>query len=284
MGTQFRLAQCYEKVGRLASARRNYLDVAATARDKGLVKRESFARKQADRLAPRLSKIAIRVSAELSILPGLRVLHNGTVIPSASWGGLPVDLGTHRLRAEADGKQPWTVEIEITAEGQRFAVKVPLLTDAGPTRAAPPPTVLAVGPAPKADRVGDGKHSRKTAGMVVAGVGIVAMGAGIGLGAAAKSKWDDSVSHCGAAIPGNTGPGANDRCLQTGVDIRTAARSTGNIGTGLFIAGAVGIVAGAVLWLTAPSDTDEANRNTRLKIGFRPASGGVAIELGGGWW
>ncbi len=285
MATQFRLAQCYEKVGRVASAWRSYLDVAAIARDAGQPDRESFARKHADALAPRLSKIAIRVSAGVSTLKGLKVLHNGAEVPSARWGGLAVDPGTHRLRAEATGKNPWSVELEITTEGQVLTVKVPPLTDAsGPSvipLAAPPSTNT---PSRQGQDQAEGPmHIRAKAGLAIGGVGIATLGAGFGMGLAAQSKWDESRSHCGTAIPENTGPNASDLCTQTGLDIRADGRGLGNIGTGLFIAGAATAVTGAVLWLTAPSTAESTARETKLKVGLRPGHDGAMLEFRGIW-
>jgi hypothetical protein len=236
-------------------------------------------------LAPRLSKIAIRVSAGVSTLKGLKVLHNGGAVPSARWGGFAVDPGTHRLRAEAAGKNPWSVELEITTEGQVLTVKVPPLTDTlGPSvipLAAPPSTNT---PSPQGQDQAEGPmHVRAKAGLAIGGVGIATLGAGIGIGLAAQSKWDESLSHCGTAIPGNTGPNASDLCTQTGLDIRADGRGLGNIGTGLFIAGAATAVTGAVLWLTAPSAGESTARKTKMRVGLRPGHDGAILDFGGVW-
>ncbi len=126
-------------------------------------------------------------------------------------------------------------------------------------------------------------HIRAKAGLAIGGVGIATLGAGFGMGLAAQSKWDESRSHCGTAIPENTGPNASDLCTQTGLDIRADGRGLGNIGTGLFIAGAATAVTGAVLWLTAPSTAESTARETKLKVGLRPGHDGAMLEFRGIW-
>src|SRR5688572_7702878 len=54
VGTQFNLADCYERTGRLASAYTTFMDVAAATRQLGQVDREVVARERASAIKPRL--------------------------------------------------------------------------------------------------------------------------------------------------------------------------------------------------------------------------------------
>src|SRR4051812_25289422 len=60
IGTQFNIATCYEKLGKLGSAWRNYEEVASLARASGKKTREEAARAKLADLKPRLSGFVIR--------------------------------------------------------------------------------------------------------------------------------------------------------------------------------------------------------------------------------
>ena len=78
-------------------------------------------------------------------------------------------------------------------------------------------------------------------------MGAVGLGVGVAFGVLAKSKFDES----------NTGMppdcDANNKCNDHGMTIRNDALQKGNIGTGVFIGGAVLAAGGIILWITAPS-------------------------------
>jgi hypothetical protein len=61
VGTQFNLADCYERTGRLASAYTTFIDVAAATRQLGQFEREAVARERAKSIKPRLSRLVIVV-------------------------------------------------------------------------------------------------------------------------------------------------------------------------------------------------------------------------------
>ena len=81
----------------------------------------------------------------------------------------------------------------------------------------------------------------------------------------AQSKYDESGPHCAA----------DNRCDATGVALRDDAFSRGAVATVGFVAGLVGVGAGAVLYLTAPKRGGTAFSAAPV-IGFR--SSGVAVK------
>ena len=106
IGTEFNLADCNEKTGKLATAWSGFLSVASAAKAQNQAQREKVARDRAKALEPRLPKLAIEVPSPAQ--PGLEVKRDGVVIGSASWGTpVPVDPGSHRVSASAPGKLPW---------------------------------------------------------------------------------------------------------------------------------------------------------------------------------
>ena len=106
IGTEFNLADCNEKTGKLSTAWSGFLSVASAAKAQNQTQREKVARDRAKALEPRLPKLAIDVPSPAA--PGLEVKRDGVVIGSASWGTpTPVDPGNHRIVVSAPGKQPW---------------------------------------------------------------------------------------------------------------------------------------------------------------------------------
>lgn len=101
IGTQFHLADCYEKVGRVASAWAQFLGVASQARAAGHTEREKAAQRRAEKLEPRLPRLTVAV-AEASKVAGLEIRRNGALVGAAQWGTpVPVDPGEIELTASA---------------------------------------------------------------------------------------------------------------------------------------------------------------------------------------
>jgi len=130
-GTRFRLAQCYEKIDRLASAWANYRAVAGADRIAKNTERAAKANEAAAALEPRLSKLTVVVPPEVGALSGFKLERDGKVVDQAMWStAVPVDGGTHKLRATATGKAPWSKEVTVKNEEDSFTVEVPPLTEA----------------------------------------------------------------------------------------------------------------------------------------------------------
>ncbi len=240
MGTQFRLAECYEHTGRLASAWQNYREVVRAARMALMPKREQFADARVKALAPRLSKLAIRVPEKLAAVEGLTVERDEVRLERSEWVGaeaIPVDAGSHRVKVTMPGKSPWSTEVQVGAEGETVRVEVPPLLS---------------------DDTSSGT-GQTIAGVVVAGVGVAAIGAGVVLGVLARSDYMAVDEHC-----------SNNLCKQPGFDARNSARTQGDVATGIFIAGAAMATAGVIVWLTAPSgeaaDSEQAHTSLRIDV------------------
>jgi hypothetical protein len=238
VGTQFNLADCYEKVGQTASAWAGFLEAASAAKSMGQADREKVARERAAALASRLSKLTI-TSTEGASISGLEIKRDGTAIGRALWGtAIAVDPGSHVIEVTAPGKKPWQTTAKVEGDKASIVVTIPPLEDA--PAAAPPP----VGETMTADASSAGA-SRRTLGIVVAGVGVVGLGVGTAFALKAKSSNDDSLTHCD--------PIDKNSCDQQGVDQRTNARSAGNIATVSVGLGIAALVAGGVLYFTAPT-------------------------------
>ena len=131
MATQFRLAECYEKLGRLASAWSNFVEVADAARLAAMTERERVARERAAALKPRLSYLAIQVPEGVAATPGLVIESDGIVVERARWGvATPMDPGPHRVVATAPGKSPFHSQVDVEGEGTKVVVSLTVLADA----------------------------------------------------------------------------------------------------------------------------------------------------------
>jgi hypothetical protein len=251
LGVRMNLADCYEKAGRTASAWAEFREAASQATKRGDA-RAKFATDRADALAPTLVKLQVDVP-QTSRVPGLVVRRNGGAIPAEVYdSATPVDPGTYRIDASADGFKTWTQSVEVSKPGQTSTIEVPKL-EANPEAPKPPPVVtkpeVNEEPVVSSPETIAKRHRRHVLGIGIGAGGLAAIGIGIGLGLEARSKWNSVGPHCDA----------NHVCDSTGTQINHDARLYGNIGTGFAIAGGVAIAAGAVLYLTAPSVVEHAN-------------------------
>lgn len=244
-GTAYQLADCYEHVGSLASAWTYYIEVADAARAAGKSEHEAAARARAAAVKPRIPTVLITASKAARSIAGLTITRDGVPVGEGQLdAAIPVDPGAHVIVANAAGKQPWRREVSIQ-EGQAITVDVPVLADPPPKPVVEPPPKPAELPPPPRERP---VRTSLLGAQRVAGIGLGVAGAittavGIGFGAAAISKKNESNQvHCDAA----------DTCDKTGLAMRADAIYVATISTGCIIAGAAALVGGIVLVSTAP--------------------------------
>ncbi len=250
LGTMLFLADCYEKIGKTASAWGQFREAEAIA-GKQQDGRERIAHDRAASLEPKLSKIVVKVGASQKI-EGLHVTRDGDDIGEGVWNvPLPIDPGPHDIGANAPGKKPWTEHIAVVANASTLTVVVPRLLD-DPNAGA---VVLGGGNGARAGNGNglgnggagpetpekDGKGQRLL-GAGAVGLGIAAAGVGTIFGLVAKSKNDASYSD---GCHGNL-------CAQPGLDDRSAAKTDATVSTIAFVASGVLVAGGAVRYLTAP--------------------------------
>ncbi|MDI1479785.1 hypothetical protein [Polyangium sp. y55x31] len=255
VGTLLNLADCLEKIGRTASAWAEFRAAAYAAREKGQVEREQVARERAAALEPRLARLVI-TAPWADTVQTLEIRKDGQILGRALWGtAVPVDPGKHVVEAQAEGKRPYRVEVEVPGEATRVTAAIPELMDV-PKAPAPPPPVK---PLPNS-----GGSVHKIAGIALGGAGVVSVIAGSILGMQAIARNDASAAHC---IEGNL-------CDATGVALRSEARMRGDAATGTIIAGVLAATGGLVLYLTAPEGTP-------ARAGVGTVGSGAGLVVGG---
>lgn len=232
MGTKYRLAECYEHLGKTASAWATFREVSDEAKAAGQNDREKRARERANKLEPKLARLTVTAAGPTK---GLEVKRDGTLIGEGQLGtALPIDPGSHLIEATAPGKKPWKTNVDV-APSSKGAVSIPALEDAPVDKPEPP--------APK-DAAPEATPSawQKPVGIAAIAVGVVSLGVSTALILSARSTMRDSEPHC-----------AGNACDAEGKDLRDRAVSRGNISTAFFVIGVVAAAGGTVLYLTAPS-------------------------------
>lgn len=266
IGVKLYLADCYEHVGKTASAWAMFAEAEEYARKTGDA-RAAVAKRREDKLAPRLVQLVIAVPD--TRVQGLDVRRDGEVVGTAQWGiPVPIDPGAHTIAVSAPGKHAWSTTVQATEGQGTVRVDVPALVDE-PAPPAPSSSATPGSPsneaaaAPPESAAGRGSTQR-TVALVVGGAGIVGLGIGTAFGLVAKSKLDQSNDgHC---------HGAN-LCDPTGVQLRSDSLSAALVSTIAFTVGVAAVAGGVVLWLTAPKA-----QNASPSVGLSPL---VTDRLGG---
>jgi hypothetical protein len=250
IGTRGKLAECYEKIGRTASAWALYRETASLAGRAGDATREKVASERARALEPNLSRLTISVPPGRDVA-GLVVKRNGEPLEHAVLGTpMPIDPGKARIEVSASGRVSQEAEIEIQP-GQSASFEVPEL--------APEPQAAAPPAAPSAGAPDTGPEQQRTwqkpVGLVVGGVGVAFVITGALFALAADGEYDE-------AFDKGLCDSSTNQCNAEGQSQTEDARSKAAVATVLYVAGIALGAGGAVLFFTAPENRDTAVRVT----------------------
>ncbi len=238
VGTMLNLADCYEKTGMTASAWATFREAASAARGAGSREREQVARERADALEKSLARVNITIDAKDA--RDMQVKRDGIALEPAALGTpVPVDPGKHVIEVSAPGKKKWTQTVDVRPAAQ-IAVRVPELAADGQVGTA---DTVTLGTTATSEQRGG---VQRGVAIGLGGLGVAGLVVGSVFGLKASSKWSDAKQHC-AAVPEN--------CNADGIALQQDATSAARISTIGFVVGGVGLAAGAVLWLTAPSSS-----------------------------
>lgn len=255
VGTSLNLALCYKQNGQTASAWATYREAAAQARTQGQTDREELARTEAAALEKDLTRLVIEVSPEASSIAGLEIKRDGAVVPPGLWGiPSPVDPGVRSIHVSAPGKKPLQLEAKTEGAGATAKVVIGRLDDA-PVAPAPAPAPLGpVAPPPQQDS-GSG-NGQLIAGLVVGGVGVAGIGAGVYyllLSKAHGDAADDNRDKADDAVTRSARDKYNGR-VDSHEDDADTTRTIGYVCAGV---GAAAVIGGVVLILTRPKSEPE---------------------------
>lgn len=264
VGTDFNLADCNEKLGKVATALSGFQRVADAARKQNQPEREQLARQRARALEPRVPRLVLDVPSGGAAR--LEITRDGVSVDAASWGvPQPVDPGPHHVTATASGRAAWETVVNAS-EGARVVVTIPReLTEPAAAIAETTPTTIA-------PPVTEERHALlRPAGWALGTLGLVSLGIGTGFAIDSVDRGARSKASC-----------RGDLCNARGLELRSDAIRSGNVATVTMIGGAAALVAGVVLVLTAPTDSRRVEQPT---TGWRAvphiAQSGAGLTLEG---
>lgn len=251
MGTRFHLADCYENIGRLASAWALFTDVADEAKRTKQKGRESVARQRATQLEGRLPKITLQVPTSVANVSGVEVRDGDNIVKPPLWGQpLPVDPGKHTIAVRAPGRHTWEKTV-VLKEGATETIVIGELLPTG---------------------------SRIPKGAITLGsVGVASIVVGSVFGLQARSKWRNEV------VAKSCEGGVITRCdlddAQTRLE-KSGAKTDATISTVTFVVGSVAIAGAVVLALWPREKHPEAPAKT-VQFQFVPTThGGAFFAMG----
>jgi hypothetical protein len=228
VGTKLNLADCHEHLRHFAQAY-NLFEEAAEAEKTTNPERALFAR---NRLAPLAAKVGtVIVKLETPDVPGLAVSIAGRAARAAAVVREVVDPGEITVQVSAPNAATFSKTARADA-GATVTIEVPALV---------PATAPATGETRR-------RKSRVIAAYVIGGVGVLALTTGVLLGVKANGDYDAQIAN------GNCTAGSPPMCNMEGYQGQLDAVSLANIGTGFGIGGLALMVAGAVVFVTAPKD------------------------------
>lgn len=206
MTTEFRLGDCYERIGRNASAIEHYKGAAEAAAAAGEKDKEQFARERIAKLEPTVDKIIIVPPEGADV----RVEKDGRLVPSALMEKpIPIDRGEHTIHVWAPGKSSYDTLVTVSGRGATIRIEVPPLEDPIPWRLAPGAQVSSIVEQPTVLlRPEERQPSRSSLsslapwGYGLSLVGLAAVGTGVGLYASAAGQDDRPACADGRCVPG----------------------------------------------------------------------------------
>lgn len=264
-GTTINLADCYEQIGRLASAWALFLECEPHFRNRNPPdNRADIAKQRADSLYPKLSRLNISVP-DASKVPGLVIRRDGEVVDASQWStGLPVDPGKHVVEASAPGKKTWKWEAEVGAGGATVSVPVPPLEEDPAIRPEPVPAE-------------EGLSTQRKVAIGAGAAGVVGLAIGGVFGGLTLGAVSDANRSC-TLVDGTY------LCDRAGADLRRQAGAFSTASTVGLVAGGVLVAGAAVLWFTSPSTAaPKPSKDMARRAWIAPIAGpdGAGLAAGG---
>lgn len=258
VGTLLYLGECYERVGKTASAWATFREAASLAANSNQADRARVAGARAQDLEPKLSRLSVELAPDVATIPGVVVKRGLQRLEPSLYGTpLPVDPGEYKVEVTAPGYEPWRTPIKVEPGGATASVRVPALvkssepvsTAPAPSAATPPSGASAAPPAQPPAQTSDGLSTQETLGLVVGAVGVVGIGVGSYFGIRALKKNSDAETHCP-----NNGFCNN----QDGLDLTDDAKDLAVFSNIAFAAGGLLFGTGAVLYLTGGESQEDS--------------------------
>lgn len=268
MGTEYRLAECYESDGKIVRAWTLFRAVADAAQRDGKGDRAALSIRRAADLAPRLPMLLVKVP-EASSLPGLTVQIDGKLLPASDWARkIPLDPGEHLISAKAPKRVGWARSI-TSVERATIEVVVPALGDGLTLPPSPSLPLPFKAPPPVAK---EGLSTPRIAALVAGGVGVAGLVVGTVFGLRAGSQWSSARGGC-------EDPDAGTGCSAGAVANGKDASGSAAVSTISFVVGGAALLTSGILWFRfAPSKPALPASSLVLAPSFGPGAGGARLQ------
>lgn len=223
LGTMLRLADCWDRVGRTASAWALFLEAETLSRKLGEVERQQIAKERANALEDRLTRILLVARFELP--PGYQLeMEGGTIDPEVWASPLPVDPGKVTLKARAPGYIEQTRVFRVAETRELREISVPKLEKKPKEEPQVGPLGLAASSADKPKR-----SWQRPTGIVVGATGLASLAAGGVFAYLATTSYRSSLENCLKSDA--------NQCTNQGVLERNLALKQADLSTVFFAAG-----------------------------------------------
>lgn len=245
IGTLLNVALCDEKLGRIASAVARFSEARDHAKEQGLPQHVRLAEEHLAVLEPNVPHVAIKLTEQL---PETKILIDDTIIALASIADIAVDPGERVIVVSAPARLPYRAKL-VVGPAERREVVIPAL--------AKSVTITS---------------SRRRIGQIATVLGGAAVGTGIGLGLYARHLYHKQFDE-GRCTPTPMG----DMCTASGQSRTERARSLGNVGTVVGVAGIVVAGVGAYLWRRSPNSTPTDTGAKRVVVVPQVSADGLGV-------
>ncbi|MGC4091054.1 MAG: hypothetical protein QM756_24900 [Polyangiaceae bacterium] len=258
VGTLLYLGECYERLGRNASAWAVFREASSFAQSNGQADRAKIASQRADRLEADLPYLSVSVPGEASV-PGLTLRRGNDVVKPELYGvSIPTDPGEITIEASAPGYLSYSEHVTLVAR-ERRQLTLPKLK---PDPAAQKPEPKPVEPLPKTPKLAptDGRppsvepvryvKEPSPLAFVLGGVGLIGIGVGSYFGVKALQKNNQAKQDYGCS--GSTCTDAR------GIGVSDDAVKNARICDIAMGAGGALLVSGVIVYLAAPSRPESA--------------------------
>lgn len=274
-GTLLALALCHEGQGKTATAWAELDEAAKLGRKVGRQDLAAAADKRARAMEPQLAKLVIRMPKDAAGKPELEAVQvrvDGAKIASEDFGApFAVDPGEHKVEVSAKAKVPRSYTVRLSGAGtveivvdklDDVAAPAPVAEPVVAKKSAPVKVSPLTEPPPVEAETASRGGAQRTFGAIVAGLGVVGLGAGAYFGGKALSE--QSQSRC------------NGTCTQDNNDAKDRAKQSTTNAIISVTSGTVAIATGAIIYLTAPS-SNPSGRVAAIVPQAGPQQAGVGV-------
>ncbi|MBX3230906.1 MAG: tetratricopeptide repeat protein [Labilithrix sp.] len=227
-GTYLNLGDCYEHLGRYASAMEAFEKALELAADNNQPDREKEASDRAGKLQPMVSSITVT-----SAVKDAKVTVDGA--PATLGQAFSVDGGLHVVHVELSCKRPKDIPVTVAMKSDTQTVAIdPATLDPDPSCASQPPSR-------------EGMSRPRFFSYVMGGAAVLSLGIGVAMGIVASSRQDDLEGLC-ASYPTGCAP-ARKAQIDEKYDQASSAATASTVA---FIAAVAFLGAGIGLYVFSP--------------------------------